>query len=240
MAAGLESTQALLAETKLRLSFAGLPVNVRGDEETFRKGMQTLDEQVKFAAAIGCSRMMVVLPPATQTPKDELRQMLKQRFTEVGAVLSRHNVRCAFEFLGPLQFRQRAPHEFIWRMNDMVDFAAECGPSYGVVLDVWHWYHSGATLDDIRRAGKSRIVLMHLADAPKQAPEDVKDNQRLMAGEGVIDLVAIFRTIREMGWEGSVSPEPIGRVPKDMSAEDGAKLGLDTARAVLHKAGIEV
>jgi len=241
MKEGLDATKALLAETNLRPSFANLPVNVtRGDDDAYRKGMETLDEQVKFASAIGCSRMMVVMPPATQTPKQELRQMLKTRFEAVGAVLSKYDVRCGLEFLGPLHFRQRAPHEFIWQMNEMVDFARECGPSFGVVLDVWHWHHSGGTLQDIRRAGNSRIVLMHLSDAAKQAPEDVRDNQRLMAGEGIIDLTGIFKTLREMGWEGSVSPEPLGRVPKEMSAEDGAKLGLETAQAVMRKAGIEV
>jgi sugar phosphate isomerase/epimerase len=241
MKEGLDATKALLAETKLKPSYTGLPVNVtRGDEDTYKKGMETLEDQVKFAAAIGCSRMMVVMPPATETPKETFRQTLKTRFEAIGAVLSKHNVRCGFEFLGPLQFRQRAAHEFIWRMNEMVDFARECGPGFGVVLDVWHWYHSGATLQDIRRAGNSRIVLLHLSDAAKQAPEDVRDNQRLMAGEGVIDLAGIFKTLREMGWEGSVNPEPLGRIPKEMPAEDGARLGLETAQAVMRKAGIEV
>jgi sugar phosphate isomerase/epimerase len=240
MKEGLEATRALFAETRLRPSYCGLPVNVRADDAAFRSGMESFEEQVRFAAAIGCRRMMVVVAPSAPAPKDEFRRTLKARFETVGAILSKHDVRCGLEFLGPLHFRERGPHEFIWRMNEMVDFAKECGPSFGVVLDVWHWHHSGATLEDIRRAGNSRIVLMHLSDAAKQAPEEVRDNQRLMAGEGIIDLVGIFRTLREMGWEGSVSPEPLGRIPKEMSAEDGAKLGLDTARAVLGKAGVEV
>jgi len=37
-----------------------------------------------------------------------------------------------------------------------------------------------------------------------------------------------------------VSPEPLGRIPKEMSAEEGARLGLESARAVLRKAGIDV
>jgi len=139
-----------------------------------------------------------------------------------------------------LQFRPAAAYPFIWQMNEMVEFAKDCGPSFGVVLDVWHWYHSGATLDDIRRAGNSRIVLVHLSDAAKMPPEEVRDNARLLAGEGVIDLVGIFQTLKKMGWEGSVSPEPLGRIPKEMSAEDGARLGLESARAVLRKAGIDV
>ncbi len=240
MKEGLDATRALLAELRLRISFANLPVNATRDDDAFQKGMETLEEQVKFAAAVGCSRMMVVIPPASQTPKEELRKTLRGRFQTVGPVLARYNVRCAFEFLGPLQFRQGLPHPFIWQMGEMVEFAKECGPSFGVVLDVWHWYHSGSTLEDIRNAGKSQIVLVHLSDAAKMPPEEVRDNARLLAGEGVIDLVGIFQTLKKMGWEGSVSPEPLGRIPKEMSAEDGARLGLDSARAIMRKAGIDV
>jgi hypothetical protein len=38
----------------------------------------------------------------------------------------------------------------------------------------------------------------------------------------------------------SVSPEPLGRIPKEMSAEDGAKLGLGTAQSGMRDAGIDV
>lgn len=237
---GADATRALLAELKLKISFTNLPVNATRDEDAFQKGMVTLEDQVKFAAAVGCSRMMIVIPPASQTPKEELRKTLMKRFQTVGPVLAKYNVRCGFEFLGPLHFRQGLPYPFIWQMSEMVGFAKECGPSFGVVLDVWHWYHSGSTLEDIRAAGKSRIVLVHLSDAAKMPPEEVRDNARLLAGEGVIDLVGIFGALKTMGWEGSVSPEPLGRILKEMSAEEGARLGLESAQAVMRKAGIDV
>jgi sugar phosphate isomerase/epimerase len=237
---GLDATKALLSELKLKISFASLPINATRGDEDFRKGMETFEDQVKFAAAVGCSRMMVVIPPASETPKEELRKTLMGRFRTVGPVLAKYHVRCGFEFLGPLHFRKGVPYPFIWQMNEMVEFAKDCGPSFGVVLDVWHWYHSGSTLDDIRRAGKSQIVLVHLSDAAKMPPDEVRDNARLLAGEGVIDLVGIFKTLKALDWEGSVSPEPLGRIPKDMSAEDGAKLGLESAQAVMRKAGIDV
>jgi sugar phosphate isomerase/epimerase len=238
---GLDATRDLLAELKLKVSFANLPVNpTRGDEDAFKKGMEGFEDQVRFAAAVGCTRMMVVIPPASQTPKEELRKTLLGRFHSMEPVLAEHKVRCAFEFLGPLQFRKDLPFPFIWQMNEMVEFASDCGPSFGVVLDVWHWYRSGSTLDDVRKAGKSRIVLVHLSDAARMPPQDVRDNARLLAGEGVIDLVGIFETLKRMGWAGSVSPEPLGRIPKEMSAEDGARLGLESARAIMRKAGVEV
>jgi len=238
---GLAPTKDLLAELKLKVSFANLPVNpTRGDEDTFKKDMATFEDQVKFAAGVGCTRMMVVVPPASQTPKEELRKTLLRRFHTMEPILAEHKVRCAVEFLGPLHFRQGLPYPFIWQMGEMAQFAEDCGPSFGVVLDVWHWYHSGSTLDDIRKTGKSRIVLVHLSDAAKMPAEDVRDNARLLPGEGVIDLVGIFTTLKKMGWEGSVSPEPIGRIPKEMSAEEGARLGLQSAQAVMRKAGIAV
>lgn len=237
MKEGPEATRALLAELKLRVAFCNLPVTATRDEDTFRKGMEGLEEAAKFAAATGCNRMVVVLPPSSDTPKEELRKTLKGRFTAVGKVLAGHNVRLGFEFLGPLHFRTRAPHEFIWRMNETLEFATECGPNAGLLLDVWHWHHAGATVADIIAAGKSRIVTIHLSDCAKMAPEDVRDNQRLMPGEGAIDLAGFFRALKQIGYEDGVSPEPIGRVPQSMSAEDGARLGLETTLAVMRKAG---
>ena len=135
--------------------------------------------------------------------------------------------------------KRRLP-SFATQMNEMLDFAKDCGPNYGLLLDAWHWYHAGATIEDIHKAGKARIVTVHISDAAKMPPEEVRDNARLMPGEGVIDLVGFFKALKEIGYEDGVSPEPLGRIPKEMPAEESAKLGYDTTRAVLRKAGIDV
>jgi sugar phosphate isomerase/epimerase len=59
-----------------------------------------------------------------------------------------------------------------------------------------------------------------------------------MPGEGVIDLVTFFQTLQKIGYSDAVSPEPIGRVPKEMSAEEGARLGLETTLAAMKKAKV--
>lgn len=237
MKEGLEATRALLAELKLRAAYCSLPVTATRDEDTFKKGMEGLEAAAKFAGGIGCNRMVQVMPAGSPTPKDELRKTLKERFIAVGKVLAGQDVRLGFEFLGPLQLRSRSPNEFIWRMNEMLEFAKECGPNMGLLLDAWHWHHAGATVQDIIAAGKSGIVTVHVSDCAKMAPEDVRDNQRLMPGEGVIDLVGFFKALKQIGYEDGVSPEPLGRVPADMPAEEGAKLGLSTTLAVMRKAG---
>ena len=135
MKEGLEPTRALLAELKLRTAFCSLPVTATRDEDTFKKGLEGLEEAAKFASGVGCGRMVVVFPASSQTPKQELRRTLKERYTAVGKVLAGHNVRLGLEFLGPMHFRSSAPHEFIWRMNETLEFAKECGPNVGLLLE---------------------------------------------------------------------------------------------------------
>jgi sugar phosphate isomerase/epimerase len=235
---GPERTRAFLAELRLKPGVFPFTVSFAGEETAYQDGLKQLPDVSALAAAIGCPRMMAVMPPATATPKAELRPRVKDRLSAISAILARSNVRLGLEFLGPLHFRTRQPHEFIWRMDELLDFATECGPSIGLTLDAWHWHHAGATEADILRAGSARIVHVHVSDAKAQPPEEVRDNQRLMPGEGVIDLVTFFRALAKAGYRDAVSPEPLGRIPSGTSAEEGARLGLETTTAVMKKSGL--
>jgi alpha-L-fucosidase len=239
-AQGADATRALLRDLKLRPGAINLPVQFTGEDAVFRQGLARLGDAATFAAAIDCPRMVTVLPPSSATPKEQLRPLLRDRVAAMAEVLERSKVRLALEFLGPLHFRTRQPHEFIWRMDEALAFSKECGDNVGLLLDAWHWHHTGATAADIKAAGRARIVHIHVSDAKAQPPEEVRDNQRLLPGEGVIDLVTFFRTLNEIGYADAVSPEPLGRIPESMSSEEGARLGLSSTTSAIRKAGIPV
>jgi len=59
-----------------------------------------------------------------------------------------------------------------------------------------------------------------------------------MPGEGTIDLVGSLQALQKIGYEHGVSPEVLGRAPKDMPPEGDARLGLQTTLAVMSKAGV--
>jgi sugar phosphate isomerase/epimerase len=233
---GVDATRALLRDLKLKPGVIGFPVNWTATEQTYRDGMARLAEAAAFAEAIDCPRMITVLPPSSAIPKAEFRAQLKDRLQAISEVLAKSKVRLGLEFLGPLHFRTRQPYEFIWKMDEALQFATECGPNIGLLVDAWHWHHAHATANDIIRAGRHRIVHIHVSDAKAQPPEEVRDNQRLLPGEGVIDLVTFFRALRQVGYSDAVSPEPLGRIPPDMSPAEGAKLGLTSTTAVIEKA----
>jgi len=238
MEEGLDSTRALLAELKIKPAVVDLPVQWRKDDATFREGLKKLGEPAHFAAALGCPRMIDWVMPSSDTPKAELRKIFRDRFSACAAILASHQVRLGLEFVSPVHLRKRFKYEFIWRMDEMLEFAKECGPNVGFLLDAWHWHHAGATTKDILDAGGARIVHVHVSDAPDLPPEKILDNKRLLPGEGVIDLTGFFRALRQAGFERGVSPEILGRGLREMPPEEGAKLGLDTTLAVMRKAGV--
>ena len=238
MEVGLEATRALLRVLKLKPAVVGLPVEFRKEDAVFEEGLGKLAAAAQFAAALGCPRMTTWVMSSSERPKQEQRKILKQRFAACADILARSHVRLGLEFLGPLHLRQRFPHEFIWRMEDMLEFAKECGGNVGLLLDSWHWYHAGGTLAAIRKLPKDDVVHVQVADSPDLPPEKIVDSERLMPGEGVIDLVGFFQALQHIGYQDGVSPEIFGRGLKQMKPEEGARLGLETTTAVMCKAGV--
>jgi sugar phosphate isomerase/epimerase len=245
--AGRDATRALLAELKIKPTIVNLPMArplpFAGEQVAFQEALTQLAEDAAFTAGIGCRKMMVVLPASTTLDRQEQRALAKDRLAAVAEVLQRSQIRLGLEFLGPLYFRQgRAggppATPFIWNLTDALALAKDCGPNVGVILDAWHWHHSGSTTAEILAADKSRIVHLHVSDAKETPAADVRDNQRLMPGEGIIDLMGFFGALKRIGYADGVSPEPLGRIPAEMSAEDAARLALQTTLAVMRKAGV--
>ncbi len=234
---GAAATNDLLMQLKVKPASIDFPVEFRKDDATFEASLSKLDACARFAADIHCPRMITYILPSSDTPKDELRAIYKQRFTQSARILAAHNVRLGLEFLGPLHLRKAKPHEFIWRMNEMLEFAKECGPNVGLLLDSWHWHHAGATTDDIIAAGRDRIVHVHFNDSPNLPPDQIRDNQRLLPGEGVINLVGFLRALQSIGYTDALSVEVFGRL-KDVPPEEAARMGLEASLGVFHKAGV--
>lgn len=237
MKQGAPATNELLEHLHVLPAAIDFPVEFRKDDSTFRQSLAKLAPAAEFAAAIHCPRMITYIMPSSDTPKEELRQTYKARFTESAKILARYHVRLGLEFLGPLELRKKFKYEFIWRMPEMLQFAKECGPNVGLLLDSWHWHHAGATTQDIINAGKSRIVHVHFNDSPNLPPEQIRDNHRLLPGEGVINLTGFLQALQSIGYRDALSAEVFGEMA-GVSPETAAKKALDASVAVFRKAGV--
>ena len=236
--AGAEQTNRLLTELHLLPAVLDFPVEFRKDDAAFQAGLEKLPAAAEFAAAIHCPRMITWIMSSSDTPKEELRATYLRRFSESARVLAKWNVRLGLEFLGPLHLRKQFRYEFIWKMNEMLQFTKECGPNVGLLLDAWHWHLAGATTRDIINAGRERIVHIHFDDAPNLPADQIRDNQRLLPGEGVINLTGFLQALQQIGYNDALSVEVFGRGLNKMPPEEAAKLGLESSLGVFRKAGV--
>ena len=237
---GPAETGKLLAELKLKPSVVGLPVNFREDDGKFREDLKKLPAAAEFAAAIGCPRVGTWLLPAYDRPQPEITRIYRERLGACAGILRRHGIRLGLEFISPWHLRTSKAYLWKYRMDEMLDFAVECGPNVGVLLDSWHWHHAQGTVQNILEAGREKIVHVQVAGAPDLPPEKIQDFERLMPGEGIIDHDGFFGALKKIGYADAVSPEVFGRGLREMSAEDGAALGLEWTRRTMRHAGIEV
>jgi sugar phosphate isomerase/epimerase len=249
--AGVEATRALLAELAIVPTIVNLPMRdpLGPDDAAFEAQLPLLREDAAFCQAIGCSRFQFVLGPTTPNGQSKVERWahVQRRLSSVASVLAGHDMRLGLEFLGVLAFRMRrgtdstapSPVPFVFTLPETLALGEASGPNVGVTLDAWHWYHSGGTLDEIRRADPHRIVHVHVSDARTMPAEEVHDDMRLLPGEGVIDLVGFFQALQSIGYQGGVAPETIGsRLPDTMPPYESARLGLASTLAVMQRAGV--
>jgi sugar phosphate isomerase/epimerase len=188
---------------------ASLPVEFRLDEDRFARDLTRLPELAAVARRLGVKTVYRSIPASSQTPAHELRPILRRRVSLCASVLAEHGIGFAVEVLGPLHRRTEEPHEFIWTLSDGAEFASSCGPGVGLLVDSWHWHHAGGTVREITDVARE-ILHVHVADAPDLPPAAIRDNQRLLPGEGVVSFEAFLGALASVGYSRMISPEVRG------------------------------
>lgn len=219
--------------TPIPVTAMPVPVEVRRDESTFEAGLPNLEQAVRFGASLGCKIAVVGLPPSSDRPKKEQAQIYLHRLRTCVETFDRYGIRLALEAISPLHLRRAKPYEFIWRTAEMLDFARLCSPDAGVVADCWHWHHAGETAEDLISLGPDAILDVHISDAPAIPGEEIRDMERLLPGEGVINFPGFFGALKAVGYSGTVTVEVFSGRLQNLTPEEAARSALDAARGVL-------
>lgn len=230
---GVDQTLETLFSNRLLPATLTLDVDFRGSEELYQQGFERLHEMAQFSTEILCPKFVARLDPSGPLPKAEWRKVQLDRLQAICEVLAEYDARLALEFIGSADIMRLQPHEFLWRMPETLEFIQEAGPNCGMLLDSWHWHYAGATTADILAAG-DRIFHVHINDAPEQPFDQVIDKERLMPGQGVIDLKGFLTALDQVGYTGALSVEVFSSMLKTIPPEEGARLGYETTMAVLN------
>ena len=221
---GVENVRALLQKHGMQISSANLPFHpTQLDDDAFATAMEALPAQAAALSAVGCTRCIIWIFPASDTlTKEENYAFHVKRLSAAAAVLKEYGMRLGLEFIGPYTGRKGKKYVFLYTAEEMLKLAKDCGDNVGLLFDAYHWYtgaHNKDVFDHI--PDQSCIVSVHVNDAPVGDPLELPDSPRALPGEtGMIDIACVINGLRKLGYTGPVIAEPFSPKLAAMETDD--------------------
>jgi len=222
-----DDVKGFLKDRGLKFGGWGLPMDFKGDEDTFRKELGNLPAVAESARELGCPRAYTWITPfSDKLPFKENFELHVTRLGAIAKVLDGCECVLGLEFVAPKTSRIGHRYEFIHDMNGILRLReAMKAKNVGLLLDCWHWYTSHGTVDQLKGLKGKDVVYVHVNDAPPGIPIDEQmDLVRRLPGEtGVINIVGFLKALKEIGYDGPVTPEPFDKSLKEMPKEEAVK-----------------
>ncbi len=166
------------------------------DGPEYEAGIKECKRRLDHAAMIGAT-YAVAGPPHGLVDFD----LAARRYEELVDLGLKVGVRPAMEYLGIAQ-----------EINTIADalriMEKSQHPDATIVLDPFHDFRGGGGHADIAKLRAEQIAIVHFDDAPANPPyNQQRDSDRVMPGEGVIDLTQVIAMLKQVGYNGFISLE---------------------------------
>jgi sugar phosphate isomerase/epimerase len=222
----------LFVSLNLRFGGWGPPQDHRTDPCRRREAAAILQGHAAVAKQLNIDACATWIMPSSDLLFIENWKRHVDGLRPVAQILADHGLRFGLEFVSPYHLRRQYPHEFIFTPGLMLELAAEIGPNVGLLVDSFHCHCSQTPWRQVAQFPAEKIVLSHINDAPRLPAEDLQDGQRLLPGEGAIDLPAYLKALKAAGYTGPVSLEAFGCV-KELPAQQAARKAWDACQKLL-------
>ena len=168
------------------------------DDWEYQRQRDEARRRMELAARLG-AKHIIATPP--RLPCD--RQRVLERYVDLLELGREVGVMPAMEYISIFQ-SVRTLDEGWWIVEQAPADAT-------LIVDAFHTWNSGGTLNDLRSIPMSRIPHYHINDALERADGRARGEQtdadRVMPGDGVIDLKSELRLLRDGGYAGAISLE---------------------------------
>lgn len=193
--------------------------------EAYRKVLDEVKRRMEQAAEVGAKRI-VATPPVSIEGAVDLR-MAADRYNELIKLGMSIGVLPAVEFLG---FSNA-----VYRVDQAWEIVKLSGTAEGsVVLDTFHLYRGGSSLDDVPDLTGEFIAIFHFNDVPANVPrENLTDADRVYPGDGMLPLRQIVDEVKRRGYSGAISLELFNRELWEKDPKDVARTGIEKMRAIV-------
>src|SRR5215203_2425383 len=173
------------------------------DRHVYESIKQECEELSRIAAAIGCPCIVVVPGPLPKegASRDAVIAESVRVLTELCEISAAHDVSLAFEFLGQLDCS-------VPTLDLAAEIVREVGrQDVGLVIDSFHFYAGGSTVEMIDALDPKLIQIFHINDAEDLPRNQLQDRHRLLPGLGILPLREMVAAFRRTGYDKVASVE---------------------------------
>ena len=185
-----------ITEAKKRIDDLGLTIEnsigfaewIVNDDTRRKQGLELMKKEMDLLAQIGCKRTAAPPAGATETPGLSLKD----------AAARYHSILELGETTGVV------PHLELWgfsknlgRLSEVFYVAIEAAhPSAKVLLDVYHLYKGGSSVEALSLVNPASVEILHMNDYPAElSPSVINDADRIYPGDGIAPTKKILELL---------------------------------------------
>jgi sugar phosphate isomerase/epimerase len=196
-------------------------------ETTGPEHVRELDEcKRRMAQSVEVGAMHVIAGPPAGMADHDLGARNYRELLEIGLAMG---VKPAMEFLGFV--------DDINTIEDALEVVTKADhPSGTIVLDPFHIFRGGGSLESIAKLRGEQVAIMHFNDSPKSPPRETQhDKDRVYPGDGHLDLKRELALLRQIGYDRWLSLELFREDLWAANPLEVARVGLEKMRAVAER-----
>ena len=194
-----------------------------GDFQGWEHQLVMDEARRRFALGARLGAPFIVATPPMESTETE---HLPDRYRELLEIGREEGIRPTFEYISFFQSVYSLGKA--WEIVEQTD-----DRDATLILDAFHNWNSESTLDELRAIPLDRISHYHIDDAhPDKPAKSQTDPDRVMVGDGQIDLPAEIAVLREMGYDHTVSLELFNAELWSMDPLSVISTGLERMKAL--------
>lgn len=195
------------------------------NDETRKEALAALGRQMSLLAEIGCHRIAAPPAGATNLPKIEL-DVITERYLKILELGDQTGVKPVLEMWG-------GSHNLKKICDVLYVAAASEHKNASILLDTFHIYKGGSSLNSLFLVGKKAMEVFHINDYPAGiSPEKIAEPDRVYPGDGIAPLKEMLQIIRNPEKPVVLSLEVFNQSYYKQDALQVAKTGLAKMKAI--------
>jgi sugar phosphate isomerase/epimerase len=151
----------------------------------------------------------------------QAHETARRLYPDLASYAADRGIRIMFEPLNPILMNEDS---FICSLQEALELMEDVDrANFGLMLDVWHIWREPAICERIAEIGE-RLFGVHVCDWPAGEPRHVGD--RVLPGDGVIDLPALLGAVERSGYRDAYCMEifSVDELPDSLWRQDPSEI----------------